>query len=410
MRDVRGHRLLAIGGAALLAACGGDGDGERTPLVDAGVVEDASVVEDADASDADAGSHDAGSSDAGSADASSDACTPFVMPDSERCAIPENAALPGDLACTGLYGDPAQRKLACGVIEYAPAFELWSDGAEKRRFVALPPGTRIDTSDPDAFVFPVGAKLWKEFRVRAPDGRMRLGETRLIQKVTGGWIYTSYVWSEDEQRAVQMDNDRGVPDLHGTGHTVPTRDQCGECHAGRKDFALGWDALMLGPGARGVTRDTLVSLGLAQRADTLALTIPGSEVERAALGYLHANCGVSCHNETAKAKARDARLYLRLEASELASVATTDAFRSGMNKLPEQNAELDGLALDPSRYVGIRPGDPARSLLLERQKIRGFEGQMPRIGTHRVDDVGVDLTTRWIESMRDNPAYPAPAP
>ncbi|WP_234023774.1 hypothetical protein [Sorangium cellulosum] len=338
-------------------------------------------------------------------------CVEFALPEGVDCAAPLDGVLPKDLRCTGLYGDFDRRELACGVLEYKPALELWSDGAEKRRFVQIPEGQRVNAKDPDAFVYPDGTQFWKEFRVKGADGALRLAETRLLRKTPDGWLYTSYVWSEDERQAIQMQNDFGVPDLHGTGHTVPTRDQCKECHSGRADFVLGWDALMLGPGAEGVTRDKLVELGLVEDASQLALTIPGNDVERRALGYMHANCGVSCHNDLPDAPARDTGLYLRLEANELGSVMMTDAARTGLNKRPQDNAKYEGLTNpDPENWYDIRPGDPARSLLVARQELRGFEGQMPRIATKQVDDAGVQAVVQWIQGMTQEAGYPAPAP
>src|SRR5690349_12344978 len=68
---------------------------------------------------------------------------------------------PTNLSETGLYADFPSRTLAAGVIRYSPRFELWSDGADKARFLLLPAGTTIDTSDMDNWVFPVGTKAWK---------------------------------------------------------------------------------------------------------------------------------------------------------------------------------------------------------------------------------------------------------
>ncbi|WP_437320572.1 hypothetical protein [Sorangium sp. So ce385] len=348
--------------------------------------------------------------DAGPDGSGEPACVDYAMPTDVDCAAPLDGVLPVDLRCTGLYGDFDKRELACGVLEYKPAMELWSDGAAKRRFVSIPKGQRVDVSNPDAFVYPEGTQFWKEFRVKGADGALRMAETRLLRKMAAGWVYTSYVWSEDERQAIQMQNDFGVPDLYGTGHMVPTRDQCKECHVGRADFVLGWDALMLGPGAEGVTRESLVALGVIDDASPLALTIPGDEVERQALGYLHANCGVSCHNDLPESAAHDTGLYLRLEASELGSVAATDAVRTGMNKRPAENAKYEGLKNpDPANWYDIRPGDPSRSLLVARQELRGFEGQMPRIATRQVDDTGLQLVTQWIQGMTE-PNYPPPGP
>jgi hypothetical protein len=70
---------------------------------------------------------------------------------------------PSRLADTGLYMGPGTHVLARGVRTWTPQYPLWSDGASKRRWILLPPGRSIDASDPDAWVFPVGTRLWKEF-------------------------------------------------------------------------------------------------------------------------------------------------------------------------------------------------------------------------------------------------------
>jgi hypothetical protein len=350
---------------------------------------------------------DASTNDAADAGAT---CVDFVAPTGIDCSAPADGVLPRDLRCTGLYGNFAERRIACGLLEYKPAVELWSDDAAKRRWVSIPKGKKVDVSNPMEFVFPDGTRFWKEFRVRASDGSMRLAETRLLEKRGEDWLRTSYVWSEDQRQAIQMDNVLGVPNLYGTGHVVPTRDQCVECHGGRNDIILGWDALMLGPGAEGLTREKLVELGLIE-GGALTQTIPGNEVEKAALGYLHANCGISCHNDNPLSKGKDSGLYLRLEPGELGSVQMTDAFKTAINKRPATNAKYEGLDnRDPEHWYDIRPGDPARSLMIARQTMRGTEAQMPKIGTNHVDDAGVQIVTRWIQSMTRDAGYPAPTP
>jgi glucose/arabinose dehydrogenase len=343
----------------------------------------------------------------GNLDAGSDAsaaCVPFVAP--TDCTIPVGGVLPSELRCTGLYGDFAERRIACGVEAYKPAYELWSDGAEKQRYLRLPPGTKLDVSDAEAFVFPVGTQLWKEFRVTL-GGVSRPAETRLLQKSAQGWLYTSYVWNADSESALQQND--GVTDWLGSGHSVPTRDQCRECHAGRSDFALGWDLLLLGEGAQGLSASELLRRDLIvgrSAADVLAPRVPGSELERAALGYLHVNCGVSCHNQSVEASAHDTGLFMRLNEAGLASVHDTALLKSALNKLPSIHAKLPA----GGPFYDIRPGDPAHSLVLARMSVRGDETQMPRIGTRRVDAVGVELVTRFIAGMQREQGYPEPAP
>src|SRR4051794_12168837 len=70
-------------------------------------------------------------------------------------ALDCSAALPIHLGCTGLYADWGTRALSPTVRAYDPALHLWSDGAAKRRFIELPQGSTIDTSDMDEWSFPV---------------------------------------------------------------------------------------------------------------------------------------------------------------------------------------------------------------------------------------------------------------
>jgi hypothetical protein len=342
----------------------------------------------------------------GGAAAGSAGCRSFTPPGD--CTIPENAVLPAELRCTGLYGDWTTRELACGVKSYAPAYALWSDGAGKRRYVSLPAGVSIDVTHPDAFQFPVGTSFWKEFTL--PSGK--LAETRLLRKVEAGWVYTSYVWSEDQATAVQTND--GVPNLYASGHTVPSRTECKQCHAGRPDYVLGWDAFLLGPGATDITSETLVAQGLADwqgHADgapnPLDVTVPGDDVERAALGYLHANCGASCHNATAPALGRETGLFLNLDVTHLGSVVDTPAFKTANGRTPSPNAPISSLSVPASGpFVDLAPLDTSRSLILTRMQVRGSEAQMPRLATNATDTDGVARVKAWIEHMTAEHGYP----
>ena len=85
-------------------------------------------------------------------------------------------------------------------MPFEPTYWLWSDGADKRRWFRLPPGTQIDTTGMDHWVFPIGTKLWKEFSL----GGVLL-ETRLIERYGDGpedyWM-GAFVWNADQTDAV----------------------------------------------------------------------------------------------------------------------------------------------------------------------------------------------------------------
>ena len=74
---------------------------------------------------------------------------------------------------------------------FTPQFELWSDQADKSRWVYVPECDAIDTSDMDDWSLPVGTRLWKEFVV---DGKRV--ETRLLERIGAGphdFVFAAYV-------------------------------------------------------------------------------------------------------------------------------------------------------------------------------------------------------------------------
>ncbi len=121
-----------------------------------------------------------------------------AVPSAERADMP-----PLRLQDTGLYR-PGTLEPGKGVHSYSPQYPLWSDGATKRRWIWLPPGTSIDAAQPDAWQFPPGTRLWKEFAMG------RRIETRFIERrADGGWNYATYVWNEAGTEAL-LAPDAGV--------------------------------------------------------------------------------------------------------------------------------------------------------------------------------------------------------
>lgn len=280
------------------------------------------------------------------------------------------------LSEAGLYADIAAARIAPDAIEFEPVHALWSDGLDKRRWLRLPAGARIDASDMDSWQFPAGAMLFKEFSV----GGRRI-ETRLIARTGDGprdyWM-GAFVWDDDESDARFAA--AGRTDARGTGHDVPAASRCGSCHNGEPGRVLGFSAVQQ-PDVAPELLDGAAGIAVDQGSRS----IDGDEA--AALGYLHANCG-HCHNPRGGARP-DTDMDLRLSVADR-HVEDTGAYRTAV-----------GRSLRSSGQPGLRiaPGAPDRSGVVARMSRRGDDAQMPPLGSEVVDPAGVALVRRWIESL-----------
>lgn len=312
--------------------------------------------------------------------------------------------LPQKLSETGLYA-PGTREIGPDKLAYAPQYPLWSDGAVKRRWLWLPPGTRIDATNPDAWQFPPGTRLWKEFGFAKPV------ETRYIERLAdGSWRFAAYAWDADGRDA-RLVPAAGIaslplPEAPGGRYTIPSRDDCLACHDAGAVPVLGVSALQLSPdrdplaphaGAPGQSPEdqpledlaTLSARGLIEHLPPELLGEPPriaapTPRARAALGYLHGNCG-HCHNAGGPLAALELDLEQPAKASPAATAATL--------------ATLVGVASEfQLEDIGTRvvPGADAESLLLARMRSRDPLVQMPPLGTAVGDREAIALVGHWI--------------
>jgi len=390
---------MALWAAAPLSCSSGSAPAGATPGTPADSGQGAPPL-DATAGAADSGSADGSRQDSGTGEASAPGDASVIdvaegSSDANGCELGD-AGEPTDLRCTGLYSDWASKTVSPDVQEYDPGLHLWSDDAVKTRWIYLPPtpdGGRqpIDTSDMDEWTFPVGTKVWKQFVLGG-----KLIETRLIWKQTAyAWYLTTYRWSADQTTATELTT--GELDADGNGYEVPTQAECPACHDGRLDDVLGFEAVSLSSAsATPVTMQTLAANGWISDVPEAGIVIPGNATDVAALGYLHANCGIACHNRGGGA-AVGTGFFMRLEVSHLTSVQATDTWQTGVN--------VPGTFIPPgaaSALLRLAPGDAGASCVTYRMAHRtGVDDaeagiQMPPIDTHQVDEAGVAAVGQWI--------------
>lgn len=306
-------------------------------------------------------------------------------------------ALPERLSETGLYS-AGTLLVHPGNFSYTPQYPLWSDGAAKRRWLYLPSGSTIDASNPDAWQFPPGTRLWKEFSLG------QRVETRMIERLADGtWRYATYVWN-DEQTEAFLAQDGGhaaypVAAAPGGRYAIPSRDDCLACHEGAAVPVLGVTALQLShdrdesaphaeaPGADDIDLRSMVARGLIANLPPALLDKPpriaaSSPTGRSALGYLHANCG-HCHNDAGPLS------LLEMVMAQDSVADIEKVLRTLLGK--RSDFRLHGM---DTRIV---PGQPGASVLALRMKSRDPLTQMPPLGTQLADAEGLALIERWIQ-------------
>lgn len=302
---------------------------------------------------------------------------PYPRPDYQR------------LSETGLFSEIATGAVAGDAIAFEPTYKLWSDGATKRRWVRLPPGTKIDTSDMDHWIFPVGTKLWKEFSQNGV-----LLETRLVERYGTGpddyWM-GAFVWNAEQTDAVFAPD--GQQDILGTMHDAPRQKDCGACHRGDAGRVLGLSAIQMSRSAGGVgpTLRDLATMRLLTDPppDGGDYPVPGDPTTSSALGYLHANCG-HCHNLSGTAWP-DTQMVLRLKIADR-DPATSGVVSSVVGKMLEY---WRGGAIT----LRVAPGQPDQSAIIARMSVRHSMDQMPPLATEVVDDQGVQTVRTWIAAL-----------
>jgi hypothetical protein len=313
--------------------------------------------------------------------------------------------LPARLSETGLFEPGTTTTLREDVLPFSPQYPLWSDGSSKQRWIFLPPGTAIEAADPDAWEFPQGTRLWKEFR------HGRAIETRYIERLDdGSWRFAAYVWDENGRDAVLAPEEGAVLKAGPTGrYLVPSRTDCLACHEGPAVPVLGFSALQLSSdrdplaphadpvGAGQVDLAYLVATGrLVNLPPALLASAPRiaarSPVERAALGYLHGNCG-HCHDAAGALDGLDLALAQR------ADPAADSATRTRQSLLDRASRYRPHGLPNPKR-VALEGHN--RGTLTLRLKSTSSLARMPPLGVQVVDDEGVALVERWITEERHN--------
>jgi len=312
---------------------------------------------------------------------------------------------PATLSGTGVFAD-------LGAIEPVPSFRpyevaspLYSDGARKRRWFAVPndgvadsPGERIGFDPSGFWSFPTGTMFIKHFELPLVGGGERPLETRFIAHGEDGRYYgVTYKWRADGSDADLLY--AGESELiEGQMWDFPSREDCNRCHNPTAGSVLGLRAAQLNtdlaqPGSGDVSNQllTLDSLGLLDpplapgtidalpamaRLDDLSAFL-----QTRGRSYLQANCA-HCHLPDGPGRGEfDTRIETPFALQRLVNTPVAEDF-----------------GVTGARV--IVPQDVGLSQLHHRLDTLGL-GAMPPLARNLLDSQASDLVAAWIDVAND---------
>lgn len=300
------------------------------------------------------------------------------------------AGMPRALSEFGFFVDAARQEPGARVYPYALNTPLWSDGADKLRFIYLPPGTRLTADGEGLLQFPLGAAIIKTFSYGEGADR-RLVETRVLLHRADGWTALPYRWNEAQTDATLAlaggRIDLTTPAGEAISYAIPNKNQCKSCHS------IDGAVVPIGPKARNLSVEWLgemVQIGALDRVPAGAGSLPDWRIHATgaaaplARAYLDVNCA-HCHQPGGGAS--NSGLDLRWEQS--------DPHAIGVLKRPVAAGRGSG-----GHDFSVLPGKPDTSILLFRMDSAEPGIAMPELGKASVDSDGVAVVRRWIAEMK----------
>jgi hypothetical protein len=307
-------------------------------------------------------------------------------------------ALPMSLGDTGLFPSfPDLSKTHPRALLFEPRYPLYSNGLDKLRHVVLPEGQKVDTSNREAWEFPVGTLFFKTFSFKDPamGGKERPVETRLIRRIGGTgtrteqWEFQVYEWSEDGTTAtllnIRTPKDREVV-VGGQKitHQIPARLDCRKCHIANFTTIIGFDELRLNGPLGGAAKTQLQEIidrqWLSMPPPAPHAQIVDSNPRRKWIReYMHANCG-HCHNGGTTAEEITRVFDLR----EKAFVTNT------VNRMTE------GRTRSGIRILPMKPDESILFLAVSRETSDPELNRMPLVGVQVPDKDAVTKLREWI--------------
>lgn len=320
---------------------------------------------------------------------------------------------PAKLSELNIFKSLTTLEVESGIIPYTVNSPLWSDGAAKKRWIAIPndgrynsSGERITFDSNAPWKFPEGTVFIKHFelpkKVNDPTDNYRL-ETRffIIGKHNKGYGLT-YQWNDEGTDAILLGGGTSktfqVEDEFGSFFTqewnYPSRTQCLTCHNDNADYVLGvnthqlngsLDYDFLGESMNQI--DFFKDIGVlssnvhagSHYRKSYAIDDSSVSLHSRIKSYMDANCA-SCHRDGGVPK-----ISMDLRYNQPITLHNT------INVEVESHASQEGSMI-------IQTGSHQDSEFWRRDA-SVEDGKMPPLGRTMVDQHYVDSLAKWIDNL-----------
>lgn len=296
------------------------------------------------------------------------------------------------------------------VIPYEPASSLFTDYAQKKRFIWMPEGTKATyEEDGKTLNFPIGTILIKNFYYTTlqPNNTAKIIETRLMIRKSTGWIFAEYIWNDAQTEASLVTGEdfssgssqtitfkKPNDEVITTDYRIPSENECFACHrVDGKPVPIGTKPQNLNTVYNYSTNNIknqlqkLVDEGyLASYPASIASTVDYHDttkpVDIRLRSYLDANCS-HCHQQNARCDYRALRLNFN-QTSNLTNLGVC------LTAAEPVNSTISKI---------VAPGNYNKSVMHYRLQSVDESNRMPLLGRTVVHDEGLLLVQQWISSL-----------
>ncbi len=319
---------------------------------------------------------------------------------------PASKPFPPLLSQTGAFGDLASLAPNPNLVPYTVNSPLWSDGAVKTRWMALPTNTFVHFTPTGEWSFPNGTAFIKHFELPVDDtnpAQLRRLETRFLVRDTNGTVYgITYKWRTNYTDADLVTNAITEDILVNTGSGTRTQQwfyhgplDCLRCHTPAASYVLGVKTRQLNgafsyPG-NGVTDNqlrawnhiglfdsTLNETTLSNYDKLVSVTNTSASLTYRVRSYLDSNCS-QCHRPGGAPALWDARYDTPLASQGIINGALADNLGiSGAHVVTPQNLSNSVM------YLRVNTTDTIK---------------MPPLARNRIDANAANTLAAWISVM-----------